>query len=84
MAPLGEVDGVKWFGLMKGRDEDRRTCGDLVLDPLGREMADFEDAAGIVAHLDLIIAVDTAMVHLAGAMGKRSGRCCPSSPTGVG
>jgi ADP-heptose:LPS heptosyltransferase len=34
------------------------------------EMAEFADTAALVANLDLVIAVDTAAVHLAGALGK--------------
>ena len=33
-------------------------------------IGDFADTAALVAHLDLIVSVDTAIVHLAGAMGK--------------
>jgi hypothetical protein len=32
-------------------------------------MRDFADAAAIVCQLDLVISVDTAMAHLAGALG---------------
>jgi ADP-heptose:LPS heptosyltransferase len=31
---------------------------------------DFEDTGAILEHLDLIISVDTSVVHLAGGMGK--------------
>ncbi len=33
------------------------------------EVVDFADTAAIVAGLDLVIGVDTAVVHLAGALG---------------
>ena len=34
------------------------------------ELTDFADTAALVANLDLVITVDTAIAHLAGAMGK--------------
>jgi ADP-heptose:LPS heptosyltransferase len=35
-----------------------------------REIHDFADTAAMISHLDLIITVDTAVAHLAGAMGQ--------------
>jgi tetratricopeptide (TPR) repeat protein len=37
---------------------------------LGQHLNDFLDTACLMAHLDLIISVDTASLHLAGGMGK--------------
>ena len=37
---------------------------------LQSEQKDFADTAAIVANLDLVISIDTSVVHLAGAMGK--------------
>ncbi len=36
----------------------------------GEELIDFADAAALLSGLDLVITVDTAMAHLAGALGK--------------
>jgi len=48
--------------------------------PLGQEFADFSDTAAVVAMLDLIIAVDTSVAHLAGAMGKAVALLVPFAP----
>ena len=37
---------------------------------LGAGFKDFSDTAAAVAEMDLVIAVDTAVAHLAGALGK--------------
>src|ERR1700733_9889762 len=36
----------------------------------GHELDDFSDTAALISHLDLVISVDTAIAHMAGALGK--------------
>ncbi len=72
LEPLGALVGVRFFSLQKGRGEAEATSppAALHLVNLGPRMRDFADSAAIVANLDLVISVDTAMAHLTGALGK--------------
>ncbi|MBK8163666.1 MAG: tetratricopeptide repeat protein [Gammaproteobacteria bacterium] len=46
----------------------------------GERVADFADAAALIASLDLLITVDTSVAHLAGAMGKPVWILLPHNP----
>jgi len=72
-APITEIENVKLFGLQKGEparqaDQCARKIG---VENLGEYLVDFTDTAAVIQNMDLIISVDTATLHLAGAMGKR-------------
>lgn len=72
LAPLWAVPGVAFVSLQKGQGEEEAEeppAGQPLL-ALGTQMEDFADTAAIVNQLDLVICVDTAIAHLAGALGK--------------
>jgi tetratricopeptide (TPR) repeat protein len=71
LAPLARVPGIGLVSLQQGpgRDQLRRGDGPAVLD-LGPEFDGLDDLAAVVSLMDLVVSVDTAAVHLAGALGR--------------
>ena len=69
MAPLLSVPGCSFVSLQLGPPASQ-TQGRPGLHDVSHRMTDWADTANLIAGLDLVIAVDTAVVHLAGALGK--------------
>lgn len=82
LAPLAAVSGVQWVSLQKGpaagqiRDQDTG----FELTDWTEDLHDFEDTAALVDCLDLVLAVDTSVVHLAGALNKPVWAMIPFAP----
>jgi tetratricopeptide (TPR) repeat protein len=70
-APLAEVPGVSLVSLQKGAAAASvHASSALRLHDFTDDLLDFADTAALVASLDLVIGVDTSVIHLAGALGR--------------
>ncbi len=71
LAPLFENGPANFISIQRDlRDEDAQVLAATRIVPIGNELEDFADTAAVLALCDLVITVDTAAAHLAGAMGR--------------
>lgn len=77
LAPLGTVPGVTFYSLQVEHEQNRFPFSCNGFAPL---LLDFSDSAALVAQLDLVITIDTAVAHLAGALGRNTWAMLPYAP----
>ncbi|MBI1398118.1 MAG: tetratricopeptide repeat protein [Betaproteobacteria bacterium] len=72
LRPLAAVEGVSWYSLQLGAPaaQARRPGAPLALVDFTSDLHDFADTAALMMALDLVVTVDTSVVHLAGALGR--------------
>ena len=68
LAPLGDTAGISFVSLQHGPAQ--QPPSGLALHDRTGELSDFADTAALASVLDLVIGVDTAVIHLAGALGR--------------
>lgn len=81
-APIAALDGIGLFSLQMGaaQNEIDGYYGRAPLIGLGHEINDFMDTAAILESMDLVVTIDTALGHLAGAMGRPVSILLPYAP----
>ena len=82
LSDLAALDGVALLSLQMGpgQAEIGRYFGRAPLINLGAEIADFADTMAILTQIDRLVAVDTGVAHLAGAMGRPVSILTPFAP----
>jgi tetratricopeptide (TPR) repeat protein len=70
LEPLWEIPGTSWYSLQVGSPRDDITLAGQAITDLSPFLTDFAETAAAICRLDLIISVETAVAHLAGALGR--------------
>jgi tetratricopeptide (TPR) repeat protein len=80
--PLLSIPDVAFVGVQRDLPAADVEClrGEARITHIGDELTDFVDTAAVLALVDLVVAVDTSVVHLAGAMGRPTWILLPFAP----
>ncbi len=80
LRPLFAVPDVQFYSLQMGAGATQLAGAALPIVDLSGEINDMADTAALLEQLDLVIAVDTSVLHLAGALGRPAWMLTPAAP----
>jgi hypothetical protein len=81
LEPLFASEGVSFVSVQRDlRGGDAARLAEFGITDFGPRLADMTDTAAVLALADLLISVDTSVVHLAGAMGREAWVMLPFMP----
>ncbi|MBK8741205.1 MAG: tetratricopeptide repeat protein [Betaproteobacteria bacterium] len=72
LEPLLAINDIEWIGLQKGAATQQIAAlpPHCALRDMTAQSKNFADLAALISELDLVITIDTSVVHVAGALGK--------------
>jgi tetratricopeptide (TPR) repeat protein len=81
LEPLFASENVSFVSIQRDlRGDDAARLAEFGIADLGPQLSDMTDTAAVLALVDLLISVDTSVVHLAGAMGRQAWVMLPFMP----
>lgn len=80
LRPLCAVDEAAFYSVQMGPGARQLEQSDLPIVDLRPQIEDMADTAALLEDLDLLIAVDTSVLHLAGALGRPAWLLVPAAP----
>lgn len=79
-APFQAIKNATFYSLQIGGKAEQADLPDFPLIDLTEQIRNFADTAALIGQLDLVISIDTAVAHLAGALGKPVWLLLPFAP----
>ena len=82
LAPLAEIGNVRYFSLQVGPAAGSLAGSRLApcVKDISADLTDYGETAAAISQLDLVIAVDTSVAHLAGSLGTPTWLLVPFAP----
>ena len=81
LEPLFKCEGISFVSIQRDlRGDDAARLAQFGITDFGPRLADMTDTAAVLALTDLLVSVDTSVVHLAGAMGREAWVMLPFMP----